>query len=88
MAGPHVRTHVAMLAYGLHYRNSHEVVGQLVRLVVAAPGTWTGRYPVGNTGGANVKARKPMPIPDDLQAVLGAGASVELSWEAQVWSAV
>ncbi|HEX2382101.1 MAG TPA: DUF3703 domain-containing protein [Acidimicrobiales bacterium] len=74
MAGPHVRTHVAMLGYGLHYRNGHEIVGQLVRLAVAAPGTWTGRYPVGNTGGANVKARKPMPIPDDLQAVLGAAS--------------
>ena len=74
MAGPYVRTHVAMLGYGLHYRNSHEVVGQLVRLVVAAPGTWTGRYPVGNTGGANVKARKSMPIPDDFRAVLGAAS--------------
>src|SRR5689334_4942853 len=71
MAGPHVRTHFAMLGYGLRHRNGHEIVGQLVRLVVAAPGTWTGRYPVGNTGGANVKARKPMPIPDDLQVVLG-----------------
>jgi hypothetical protein len=72
MAGPHVRTHVAMLGYGLRHQDGHEIVGQLVRLVVAAPGTWTGRYPVGNTGGANVKARKQMPIPDDLQAVLAA----------------
>jgi hypothetical protein len=70
MAGAHVRTHVAMLGYGLRHRDGHEIVGQLLRLVVAAPGTWTGRYPVGNTGGANVGARKPMPIPDDLQAVL------------------
>jgi hypothetical protein len=70
MAGRHVRTHVAMLGYGLRHRDGREIVGQLVRLVVAAPGTWTGRYPVGNTGGANVSALKPMPIPDDLQAVL------------------
>jgi hypothetical protein len=70
MAVPHVRTHVAMLGYGLRHRDAREIVGQLVRLVVAAPGTWTGRYPVGNTGGANVNALKPMPIPDDLQAVL------------------
>ena len=53
-----------------------EIVGQLVRLVVAAPGTWTGRYPVGNTGGANVSALKPMPIPDDLQAVLNGPSSL------------
>ena len=72
MAVAHVRTHVAMLGYGLRHRDGREVVGQLIRLVVAAPGTWTGRYPVGNTGGANVSALKPMPIPDDLQAVLSA----------------
>src|SRR3954452_8811917 len=70
MAGPHVRTHVSMLGYGLRHRNGREIVGQLARLVVAAPGTWTGRYPVGNTGGANVSALTPMPIPDDLQAAL------------------
>jgi hypothetical protein len=70
MAGAHVRTHVAMLVYGLRHRDGREVIGQLVRLVVAAPGTWTGRYPVGNTGGAKVSALEPMPIPDDLRAVL------------------
>jgi hypothetical protein len=41
---------------------------------VAGPGTLTGRYPVGNTGGARVKAMLPMTIPDDLQAIL-AGAT-------------
>ena len=70
MAVAHVRTHIAMLGYGVRRRDRHEIIGQLVRLVVAAPGTWTGRYPVGNTGGANVNALQPMPIPDDLQAVL------------------
>jgi hypothetical protein len=70
MAFAHVRTHVAMLGYGLRHRDGREIVGQLVRLVVAAPGTWTGRYPVGNTGGANVSALMAMPIPDDLRAVL------------------
>ena len=70
MAVAHVRTHVAMLGYGIRHRDRREIVGQLVRLVVAAPGTWTGRYPVGNTGGANVSALEPMPIPDDLQEVL------------------
>jgi Protein of unknown function (DUF3703) len=70
MAVAHVRTHVAMLGYGIRHRDRREVIGQLVRLVVAAPGTWTRRYPVGNTGGAKVNAMKPMRIPDDLQAVL------------------
>jgi hypothetical protein len=76
MAVPHVQTHVAMLGYGLRRRDGHEIVGQLIRVIVAAPGTWTGRYPVGNTGGANVSALKPMPIPDDLQAVLNGTAGL------------
>jgi Protein of unknown function (DUF3703) len=70
MAAPHVRTHLAMLAYGFRRRAPREIVGQLLRLVVAGPGSWTGRYPVGNTGGADVSAFQPMPIPEDLRAIL------------------
>ncbi len=71
MAGPHLQTHLLMLGSAWRRRDRHEVLGQLFRLVVAAPGTWTGRYPVGNTGGADVSAFRPMPIPDDLRAELG-----------------
>jgi Protein of unknown function (DUF3703) len=70
MAGPHVRTHLAMLAYGFRRRAPREIVGQLLRLTVAGPGSWTGRYPVGNTGGADVSAFEPMPIPEDLRPIL------------------
>jgi hypothetical protein len=42
MAVPHLRTHVAMLGYGIRRRDRREVVGQVLRLVVAAPGSWTG----------------------------------------------
>lgn len=77
MAGAHVRTHFVMLGYGLRQRDRREVLGQLVRLAVAAPGSWTGRYPVGNTGGASVSALQPMPIPDDLQAILEDPSEVE-----------
>ena len=69
-AGLHLRTHVAMLACAFRRRDVHEVAGQMFRLVVAAPGSWTGRYPVGNTGGSNVSAFRPMPIPDDLRALM------------------
>ena len=70
MAGPHVRTHVAMLTAALRRRDRHELIGQLFRVVVAAPGSITGKYPVGNTGGADVSAFEPMPIPDDLRPLL------------------
>jgi hypothetical protein len=68
----HVSTHLAMLAAAVRRRDVREIVGQVGRLFVAGPGTLTGRYPVGNTGGADVSAFRPMPIPDDLRPLLNA----------------
>ena len=70
MAGPHVRTHAAMLTAALRRHDRHELAGQLFRIIVAAPGSVTGKYPVGNTGGADVSAFAPMTIPADLQPLL------------------
>jgi hypothetical protein len=70
LAGAHVRTHVAMFAAALRRRDRHELVGQVFRIIVAAPGSMTGKYPTGNTGGANVSAFAPMPVPDDLRTLL------------------
>jgi hypothetical protein len=75
MAGPHVRTHVAMFGAAIRKREPREIFGQAMRLIVAGPGSLTGRYPVGNTGGADVSAFTPMPIPDDLQAILDGTAA-------------
>jgi hypothetical protein len=77
LAVAHVRTHRAMLGYGIRHRNRREVVGQVARLFVAGPGSAAGRYPLGNTGGAGVSAVMPMPIPADLQVILG--GALELS---------
>jgi hypothetical protein len=71
----HIRTHGAMFVAALRRRDRHEILGQVFRLLVAGPGSLTGRYPVGNTGGASVNAFKPMPIPEDLRVILGEGAS-------------
>lgn len=70
MAGVHVRTHVAMFAAAARRHDLHELLGQVFRIVVAAPGSLTGKYPTGNTGGADVSAFAPMPIPSDLQPLL------------------
>jgi hypothetical protein len=45
-------------------------MGQMLRLPAALlfSRLWV---PLGNTGGANVNAMQPMPLPDDLRAVLG-----------------
>ena len=69
---PHIRSHIDMLRLAVRTRNRREAVGQLVRIVVAGPGSATGRYPLGNTGRANVPATKPMPVPADLAELLAA----------------
>ncbi|MCY7298994.1 MAG: DUF3703 domain-containing protein [Ilumatobacteraceae bacterium] len=70
MAGRHVRTHLAMLRFAVRSFRPREAAGQLFRTLVAAPGTWSGRYPLGNTGGANVSAFATMSVPADLQRLL------------------
>ena len=62
MAGAHVRTHVAMLGFGIRRRDRREIVGQLVRLVVAGPGFLTDKYPVGNSGGVRAARCCPWPF--------------------------
>lgn len=51
-----------------------ELVGQSTRVVAALlfSRLWV---PIGNTGGANVSAFRPMPVPDDLRAILDAERS-------------
>jgi hypothetical protein len=69
-APAHTHVHWRMLAFAVRGRDWREVIGQLPRLLLAAPATWLGRAPRGNTGGARVPMEKPMPIPADLAALL------------------
>jgi metal-dependent hydrolase (beta-lactamase superfamily II) len=66
---PHYVTHWWMLKCGWKQRSAKEVLGQILRLMAVLPGFLTGWVPFGNTGGANVSALKPMPLPADLQAL-------------------
>ena len=68
-----VRSHLGFLRVGWRRRDLREIVGQLSRIVAAAlfSRLWV---PIGNTGGANVSAFKPMPLPPDLHALLTANA--------------
>jgi hypothetical protein len=54
-----------MLAFAIRTRDRREALGQLPRLIFAAPGSWIGRAPQGNTGGADVGIFTPMEIPAD-----------------------
>ena len=67
---PHVRVHLAMLSLGWAQRDRREIPGQLLRLVLAGPGSALGRYPTGNTGRSDASAFEPMPMRDDLAALL------------------
>jgi len=66
---PHLQSHAAMWLVGWKRRDTRELLGQLPRLLAALVFSriWV---PAGNTGGSNVSALKPMPIPADLRQIL------------------
>lgn len=66
----HVSAHAAMLRQAIRDRDLVEVLGQALRVTVAAPPSLTGSYPAGNTGRARVPLRARMPLPDDLTELL------------------
>ena len=68
----HVYVHWRMLKLGASVGAWREVRGQSTRIVAAAifSRIWV---PLGNTGRANVSATKPMPVPEDLRAILESG---------------
>lgn len=70
-AWKHSKIHAAMLGTAIRERDRHETIGQLIRLVVAAPGSLTDRYPTGNTGRSSMALMATAPVPDDLAAVPG-----------------
>lgn len=67
---PHVQTHARMLALAWHTRDGGEVVGQLFRLLLVPLGHLTGRLPLGNAGRANISAFQPMPVREDIAALI------------------
>lgn len=67
----HTCNHAAMLALALRHRDRREAFGQVVRLIVAAPGSLTVRYPGGNTDRVDAGLMTPMAAPADLAALVG-----------------
>jgi hypothetical protein len=66
----HTAVHLRMLWFGIRLKNFREIVGQIPRLIFGGVKSFVGRIPVGNTGGANVSALQPMPIPADLAVII------------------
>ncbi|HBZ95333.1 MULTISPECIES: DUF3703 domain-containing protein [unclassified Pseudomonas] len=65
----HARSHWLMLRAGWQQGDMREVLGQVPRILAALlfSRIWV---PVGNTGRARVSAFQPMPVTEDLQALL------------------
>jgi hypothetical protein len=74
-AWPHTRVHLAMLRLAATQRDRREILGQIVRLAVAGPGSLAGKYPPGNTGRTTMRLTETAPLPDDIGGVLGRYAS-------------
>lgn len=67
----HTWNHLEMLKVAVREHDRRESWGQLIRIVVAAPGSWSGKYPAGNTGRVDAGLTTPMPLPYDLAEALG-----------------
>ncbi len=63
----HIGSHLAMLRRGVIERDTTEIVGQVVRALLAGPASLTGRIPTGNDGRARTPLSERMTIPADLE---------------------
>jgi len=65
----HVKSHFGMWQIGWLRSDWRELIGQSTRILAALlfSRIWV---PIGNTGGANVSPLRPMPVPEDLRAIL------------------
>lgn len=66
----HTKVHWLMLKFGFRIKNTREIVGQIPRLIFGGVKSFVGTIPLGNTGGANVPALKPMEIPEQFKQIL------------------
>lgn len=66
----HNHVHWLMLKFGVHIKDTREIMGQIPRLLIGGVKSFVGQIPIGNTGGVNVPPLKPMEIPDDLALLL------------------
>ncbi|WP_010178188.1 DUF3703 domain-containing protein [Aquimarina agarilytica] len=62
----HTYSHWLMLKFGFMQKNTKEVFGQIIRLVVGGWKSFINHVPLGNTGGSNVPPLKRMPMPNDI----------------------
>ncbi|MAX79790.1 MAG: hypothetical protein CL843_06420 [Crocinitomicaceae bacterium] len=65
----HSYVHWKMLLFGIHIKNTKEVIGQIPRLLVGGVKSFVGHIPVGNTGGADVPPLMLMDMPHEIREI-------------------
>lgn len=66
----HMQSHWLMLKLSVEQANGSEIRGQILRLLLTPIGHLTGRLPLGNPGSSRYPVLQPLPVPEDLQAIL------------------
>ena len=66
----HTLVHWEMLKFGFRIKSVREMVGQIPRFALGGIKSFVGKIPVGNTGGADVPALRPMEMPSDLKKLM------------------
>lgn len=69
-SGPHLLTHYLMLKIAWRTRDWREMLAQIPRLLLAVPGSLTGKAPLGNSGRSTIGIFTPADIPEDLKSLL------------------
>lgn len=67
---PHTQVHAAMFKTAASQRDHREAIGQVMRLLVAGPGSLANRYPPGNTGRTAMPLTATATVPGDIAKVL------------------
>lgn len=67
---PHLETHWLMMTLAFKTLNYREMFAQVPRLLLAAPGSLTGKAPKGNPGSGRIGIFTPNEIPKDLIEIL------------------
>jgi Protein of unknown function (DUF3703) len=62
----HLKVHLHMLFFAFRSANRNEIFGQMIRLLLAAPGSLSGNYPKGNLGTSDISMFAVCEIPSDL----------------------
>ncbi len=67
---PHFYTHWLMAGVEWRRRRFGAVVGQCIRMLLGALGSWVGKVPTGNTGDSDISMFVSLPIDPELQQII------------------